>query len=122
MMQNVLAIVVRKNTTSIAGMCDTCFTNIFAREKASVDRNIARTPSVRNLSSLINGSFWFGCARRASAVVAAVGLSRKRVRFSPQHRRGIDRGRDEYQSNDYRLKVHHSNPSARPPWYVINAA
>jgi hypothetical protein len=55
MIQNVLAIVVRKKTTSIAGMCDTCFTKTLASEKASVDMNIARTPSVRNLFSVLNG-------------------------------------------------------------------
>src|SRR5688572_21934521 len=53
--QNVVATVVRKNTTSIAGICATCFTKTFASEKASVDKNIARTPSVRNLSSWLNG-------------------------------------------------------------------
>ena len=50
MKQNALANRQRKNTTSIAGMCETCLTSTFAKEKASVDRNIARTPSDKNLS------------------------------------------------------------------------
>src|SRR5436190_9682679 len=39
----------RKNTISDGGMCGTCFTSMFASEKASVDKNIERTPTVRNV-------------------------------------------------------------------------
>ena len=49
----------RKNTTSIAGMCETCLTRIFAKEKASVDKNIERTPSVRNLPLSFNPGSYF---------------------------------------------------------------
>lgn len=42
----------RKKTISIAGICATCFTKTFARKKASVDKNIARTPGVRNVELL----------------------------------------------------------------------
>jgi len=53
MKQSIVASEQRKNTTSTAGICETCFTKTFANEKASVDRNIARTPSVRNARSLL---------------------------------------------------------------------
>lgn len=39
----------RKKTVSIAGMWATCFTQTFAKKKASVDKNIARTPTVKNV-------------------------------------------------------------------------
>jgi hypothetical protein len=45
--QNIVASEQRKKTVSIAGICATCLTKTFANEKASVERNIARTPSVR---------------------------------------------------------------------------
>jgi hypothetical protein len=35
-------------------MCETCLTNTLAKEKASVDKNIARTPSVRNFCRSLN--------------------------------------------------------------------
>src|SRR5690606_29116732 len=51
--QKTAPIAQRKKTTSIAGMCETCFTKTYARAKKSVERNIARTPSIRNLSSVV---------------------------------------------------------------------
>lgn len=53
-MQKTAATEHRKKTTSIAGMCETSFTKTFAKPKASVDKNIARTPSVKNGCSLLN--------------------------------------------------------------------
>jgi len=48
----------RKKTTSIAGMCDTSLTSVFAKKKANVDKNIERTPSVRNLPLSFNPGFY----------------------------------------------------------------
>ena len=46
---NVVAAMHRKKTISIAGICETSFTKTFATsEKASVDKNIERTPGVSN--------------------------------------------------------------------------
>src|SRR5215204_6495664 len=101
MMQNVLAIVVRKNTTSIAGISETCFTKTLASEKASVDKNIARTPSVRNLSSLFNWTIWLFGACRASTVVSAGGTAREQRTLAYEGRRRVDnRHGDDHKYED----------------------
>src|SRR3954453_10196192 len=51
MKQNELATVQRKKTTSIAGILGNSFTRMLAIEKANVDKNIERMPTVRNLLS-----------------------------------------------------------------------
>jgi len=49
--QKTVATEQRKKTISIAGIWATCFTKTLAKEKASVDKNIARTPSVKIVRS-----------------------------------------------------------------------
>jgi hypothetical protein len=41
----------RKKSTSMTGMWLTCFTKIFAKAKKSVEKNIERTPLLRNVRS-----------------------------------------------------------------------
>jgi len=75
-MQKELEITQRKKSVSVAGICATRFTKTLARKKASVDKNIARTPGERNFVSVFSKKSYGmpECLFAAAAIVTAIAL------------------------------------------------